>query len=98
MRHFGCRIKWDTNRGRELWIAGVKVREIATELNTTYSSVMGAAIRWNWPPRVKPESETPKAGTLTRRCPGCLARYQSTLADRVPHCTKTPTPLLGVAA
>lgn len=89
MRFPGCRIKWNVERAKEMWCAGVRVREIAAELHTSESAINGASIRWGWPPRIRPVGATKRS--VLKRCPNCLAQYRAPLDERSPHCNKQNT-------
>lgn len=75
MRPVGCRITWDVGAGYSLWVEGLRVREIAEKLGVSQQAVMGAAYRYEWPARTKPECEATPAAEVVRRCPECLAKY-----------------------
>lgn len=83
MRRLGCRIRWDLNLALDLWNAGTRVSEIARQAGTTEGAVFGAANRYQWPARGKPQGV--RHVTVKRRC-GCGAIYSDTLGGMVQHC------------
>lgn len=79
-RPFGNYAKWDMVKGRELWIAGLKVAEIADALTTldhlvTPKAVLGAAMRYDWPSRKRQPNVKKCPSPSLMRCSECFAKY-----------------------
>lgn len=95
MRMTGCRITWDIETARRMWVEGIKVKDIAAAVSTpkrsvSEESIHGAVYRYNWPLRGKPKAElnAKKAESLVIRCSGCWGH----LAENEAHVCRQTRP------
>jgi hypothetical protein len=79
--------RWDMNLGYSLWLRGVTADAIASRVGVSVKTLWKASRRHGWPRR-KLVRNTVVVGTVqvTRRCPGCLAVYRTSVGDTAPHC------------